>query len=498
MVDVNDQGKLLILPPEILLNICQRLRKRDRKSIRLTSRYLGQLGSELLVDEVIVAANYRRLQVLEEIANHPVFRKHVIRIVFDISTLDCYSMSSAVSQGLLLRSELIGEDDQVVSHPEQNEEGSIAETNPWWLQALESLAETGNIVEAQVPSAICRGIMEGHRNHHQLYEDQAIIRDKEFDLIAFERALNSFPNVTAVILADGDSRASSIKGVNTFGGEKNQLGDNVQGLLAGSADNFYLSPKIGLQAQVLQTISRIGKPLTSFKTSFGSSGGLCTACLDMSAQELRLLCHAFADLGELYLSFCRYRVEDEDEDLRPLKGTNLSQLLQAARQLEHLKLEFDCFGPSALKHIPLGNLIGGERWPNLRSIRLVGMSMHLYELAALIDRQRYTLTEVTLDCIYLSSGGWSQALDLLRQLIHLKKIKLRHLSGDGFSFAQRYRHYSYTDMEQYVLGQGQNPLPPSEPTRFGQSFRAQENFRFRTLQSRINSRFDASVDRNLS
>ncbi|KAI9698186.1 MAG: hypothetical protein M1836_004188 [Candelina mexicana] len=496
MVDFKDQGKLLNLPPEILLNICQRLRKRDLKSIRLTSRYLGQLSSELLVDEVIVAANYRRLQALEETANHPVFRKHVIRIVFDFSTLNYYSMSSAVSQGLLLRSELLAEDDQVVPHLEQVEEASTVEIFPWWLQAVESLAETGNTVEAPVPSSIYRGIMEGHRNYHQLYEDQAIIRDKELDLIAFERALNSLPNVKAVILADGVSRASSTSGVNSFEGEKKQLGDNVQGLLAGSANNSYVPPNIGLQAQVLQTISRIGKSLTSFKTSFGSSGGLCTACLDMSAQELRLLCHAVANLGELSLSFCRYRVEDED--LKPLKGTNLSRLLQAARQLEHLKLEFDCFGPSALKHIPLGNLIGGERWPNLRSIRLVGMSMHLHELAALIDRQQYTLTEVTLDCIYLSSGGWSQALDLLRQLIHLKKIKLRHLSGDGFSFAQRYRHYSYSDMEQHVLGQGQNPLPLPEPTPFGQSFRAQESFRFRTLRSRINSRFYASVDRNIS
>ncbi|KAI9720415.1 MAG: hypothetical protein M1812_002921 [Candelaria pacifica] len=481
-------GLFIRLPPEILLNIFARLGKMDLKSIRLTSQIFGQVGSEFLVDKIIIAPSYRSLNAVEGISNHPLFRKHVKRIIYDISSRDFYYEPAAVLQGLIHG---CGPLTREARHKlQQAEETSVINNHPDWMMALEGLAETGVMSES---FSMNRSIMSEHQHHQKLYENQQFIRENGLDLTAFENALSCLPNLQEVTLSDvawsksfkEDIAPSILCNLRPY---DHRMGE----LLADSFSARYRLPSVELQTLILGAISRYGKSILSLTSSSGNSSGLCTRLLSMPAEDMLMLCNSFAKLLTLELSFSRYG--PERQDLKGLGCGNLGRLFQAAKQLEHLRLHFDGFCPHSIKHLPLSSFIGVGSWPNLTSFRLVGMAMHLSELSAFVDRQKHTLRSIHLSQIHLTGGEWYQALDLLKQLTRLGRVKLRGLSGSGFSFAQRHRKYSNSAMEQYVLGRGPNPLTPFEPTQMRSSYYAQERFRMRLLRNRTNSKFDNSED----
>ncbi|KAM0231784.1 hypothetical protein ACHAPO_008365 [Fusarium lateritium] len=74
------------LPNELFNDILDRLANRDRKSLRLTCRYLGSQVT-LRLDRVFISANPLNVKVFLAVASHEVFRRQVKEIIWDDVTL---------------------------------------------------------------------------------------------------------------------------------------------------------------------------------------------------------------------------------------------------------------------------------------------------------------------------------------------------------------------------------------------------------------------------
>ncbi|XEU94725.1 hypothetical protein FSHL1_000009 [Fusarium sambucinum] len=73
------------LPNELFNDILDRLANRDRKSLRLTCRYLGS-QVPLRLDRVFISANPLNVKVFLAVASHEVFRRQVKEIIWDDAT----------------------------------------------------------------------------------------------------------------------------------------------------------------------------------------------------------------------------------------------------------------------------------------------------------------------------------------------------------------------------------------------------------------------------
>ena len=76
------------LPPEILLNIFQRLMAHDIKSVRKVCWLFYRSASPYLIRLVYISGLHRDLEVLKAVSEYPLFAKHVAELVFSTSIFD--------------------------------------------------------------------------------------------------------------------------------------------------------------------------------------------------------------------------------------------------------------------------------------------------------------------------------------------------------------------------------------------------------------------------
>ncbi len=136
--------------------------------------------------------------------------------------------------------------------------------------------------------------------------------------------------------------------------------------------------------------------------------GLSHVMFAMSPQRLRHTMNAFSSLKIIHLKIHTAHLRRE-QWRDTIAGGALAQVLGAAKHLEDLDLRLDDFASEMDFVIPFAKLVGTHRWLNLRSASFAHIAMNLDENGFLqfFDRHSQTLQVLRLSKVVILSKGWA-------------------------------------------------------------------------------------------
>jgi hypothetical protein len=161
----------------------------------------------------------------------------------------------------------------------------------------------------------------------------------------------------------------------------------------------------------------VGAFLTSLDIDVSPPDDLSLLALDeddrrsFKAAVQRLTEFNFSSRVEEAASFWPTRRTEEVDDLGKLLTTMLD-----TETLRTIRLNFgflwDNERPPAFS---LGSIFNLRTWPNLVTLRLVGVPLHVRELERFVERLSSSVDIITIDSMHLLSGTWLEGLDILRR-----------------------------------------------------------------------------------
>jgi hypothetical protein len=133
------------------------------------------------------------------------------------------------------------------------------------------------------------------------------------------------------------------------------------------------------------------------------------ACLTAAVQNLKEF--GFGTRNGEPASFWQARTKDELESL----GSLLTAFLDTD-SIQRMRLDFNfLWDEQSPPSFSLASIINLRQWPNLESVRLLAVPLHLKELERFVDRLGTSLRYMTVETMYLLSGTWAEGLDILRR-----------------------------------------------------------------------------------
>ncbi|PMD42898.1 hypothetical protein L207DRAFT_509500 [Hyaloscypha variabilis F] len=132
--------------------------------------------------------------------------------------------------------------------------------------------------------------------------------------------------------------------------------------------------------------------------------------------------------------------------------------------LENISLEFHySWRFHYLPRLPtfsLGPLISIRSWQNLKTFKCVGMPLHLTELESFVDNLTVGIDEVKFHSLYLLTGSWAAALDIMRKSV-AKRTSLEDPYGAECASMEREKSMAifdyraagsqYSPADQYIM-----------------------------------------------
>ena len=165
-----------------------------------------------------------------------------------------------------------------------------------------------------------------------------------------------------------------------------------------------------------------------------ASGQIQKIVVDTKRLNLSIQTHDFAGLRRL------------------LKTGKFERYLGSMKNLESLACSTFELDITRLPHPPISLVFGDNTWQYLRRLELKRFYTSASMLAALLNRHRSTLQELSLQHIYLWKGSWREIFVNLRQFA-LRIIEVYHLGCE-----QRCDNF-FDDIEDMVL----DPIPHAHP-----------------------------------
>ncbi|KAI9734696.1 MAG: ssDNA endonuclease and repair protein rad10, partial [Candelina submexicana] len=185
--DMSKPNILQALPTETLLHVCSYLDKKDIKTARLICKAFNDCCEEFLIDRAVIAARYNTLEVLKQIASHPVFSRTVKTVVFDLSSFE---------QVLTNKDKYVDRFQGMAYLRPHRERMLITER----LRG-ESRASLDDPSLASRPYGWTFARL-GYLKYCQLYQDQEEIRSQGLDHLILAAVLQKLPNVKELIYDD--------------------------------------------------------------------------------------------------------------------------------------------------------------------------------------------------------------------------------------------------------------------------------------------------------
>ncbi|MCJ1466508.1 hypothetical protein MMC07_005127 [Pseudocyphellaria aurata] len=213
-------GGIDLLPTELLLTIFAHLRKQDLANVRLTSKHLDDVVSQIYLESITIALRRQTLEDLESIIRHPALKKGVRRVTFDISQYDDSAKEKNEYAKRLIRSlqeELEGYLRYVCDHHASRRLVWIFRKHTCNKGALCSPARINDL---QDWIKLCQGfpsgwgknrrwlnrralsIVNGYEHYCELAKDQTLLSRSEAHVQLLEKALENMPFVKSLRVVD--------------------------------------------------------------------------------------------------------------------------------------------------------------------------------------------------------------------------------------------------------------------------------------------------------
>ena len=460
-----------MLPIEILHKTFAYLNSEDLVAVRLVSKLFYQVASESFLQNVTISLRHRSLDKLGDICQHPVLRKGVRQITFDLAQYD----ERAVLDKRVYGKRLLGQlrDEQMLQHERACDLHRKIRTffilkktckhkptcNPqmlydlhYWVKVCKAFSKGSTRLIPLFPSRRRPHFLyRGYKRYCKLFLEQKEISASEAHVRAVKRALDCMPRIDSLRIVGSSS-----------------TGNRPCRLIEHGQDH---------PAFVLD-------PVNVFDDDHAASFGMENVIRAWEQAGLKLenfICHELKGLTQLFpaghntplppntaplfkhttrmVIQIGFHLQDSDEHSRSiesLENNKLGTLLLHAEGLESLTM---AGGLSALIHYPtpLEHLLPSSPWRNLRSLSIIFMSIGYPEFKALCARQQNTLLSLSFNQVILNHGEWMNLIEDIHVILALETVHVSSVLDDDHR-SQSWGPSVWQSMESYILEGGQNPL----------------------------------------
>lgn len=392
----NDQ-----LLPELWIQIFSMLSSHDIKATRLACKAFSDLSSSFLMKRAYFALRPRTMDVLYQIARHPIFSKTVTELIYDITEVRRLRL----------------------------DEG--------WYKS-----EKGD------------ELRDGFTEACELYTAQEASKESGDGRACLEFAFSHMPRLQTVLCLDwtqivqlllDEDEPKPFAYLHMRDKWWVDVEDDAAVVHAEWARCWYtrkgpmvwdrMNPHL-FALRWVQEITKYG-PIAQVKTVFhaayeakatisnfsyqyftrtGQQYGVLSHIRAWSLQELNVSRWVFQNLRHFSAGLYNFRKWPEE----PPSADILGELLSTAPHLETFGL-FTSVMPDGLIH----RILGTTRWPCIRSIQLVGMHVDARVLQAFLQRNAATLKEVDISCVTVPPDGRSEQIaDIMAQHLDLDGVRL--------------------------------------------------------------------------
>ena len=432
-----DLGRSYI-PPELLVEIAQRLPVADLKHLRSVCKGLAAVASRFLFQTVYISTQLRDRQNLTSISSHVIFSACVKEIIYDSTYLSAFDP-------------LEGYNFKKANYRRFFRKGAVTSGRIYTKAAID---RGFNLFQACLRDQADHFEFNGtnltrYRDFGSLPADFSSLLENPGshaaaalylpdDLVRLIEALPKLPNIRRFRVSDcrhilnNKHYGSALQGAGYEGFREFSFSvqdEGVRGLDAvildprpwpdftededpGNNRSWYRGFSVLMQAASMANLERLG----SFKVDSNSDySGLSHSILDMSSSELRHATNAFRNLRTINLKIdsnpvhdCRPGKRGDHSWSQTLESGSIAVALSAATHLETLELEFNevVFGEST--EVPsLAKLIGTGTRPHLRSVRLSHMVLFEDQYLKFFREHCKTLESLCLEQVALFTDDWA-------------------------------------------------------------------------------------------
>ena len=460
-------GGIYLLPVELLLAIFTPLSKQDLAALRLASKFIGDVASQLYLDSITIALRRQTFVDIRAIIRHPELKKGVRRVNFDISQYDDKATEEEVYAQKLkakLENELEGylvnacdrhhsKLRRHVFHKHTCKRGVLC--NPKrisdlqdWIKLCEGLP-TAWENRLWVPRRAA-SIFKGYARYCELAEDQKRISRSEEHVELLEIALKHMPSVKSlevVDLSNAISRSSITldngNGHNAFCLDR-ILVDDPKNMAAFRLDNILLA----WRNQGLRLEEFICKEAGPFQQMLPAP--LVQKLLPGTGSFLREVTLLVNLIDDKEYSFGGH----DDEAIEKMVSGSLNLMILKAEALVMLMIE----GETARRGcFPLVNIVAPTPRQNLMRLSLKRLRFNFKDLMTFCAPRRKTLVCLSFDKVLIMDGRWRDAVEKFHTELELRMIYFRRIS-DRFDGRHGFTKAERDMMSLYVVMGGREPF----------------------------------------
>lgn len=456
------ESGIYLLPVEVLLAIFAPLRKQDLAAIRLTSKYLNDVASQIYLDSITISLRRQTLVDLDTIIRHPGLKKGVRRVIFDISQYDDSATKKEVyAQRLVLKLEKELEDHLYYACNHHNSKSLIRVFRKYtckkgvlcnperihdlqdWIKLCEGFP-TQSARNRLWPNRRAASISSGYERYCELAKDQKLLSQSQAHVRLLERALKSMPLVKSLRIVDLGNiiLRSSItldnrNGHNSFCLDRSLVAD-PQYMAAFRLD------------RILQAWEKQGLRLEEFNCrEAGALLQMLSTGLNqpLSPATTSVLKHVVT--LKLKMGYDKDDSPDQPPDdhhdgaIERLPSGDLYLMLSQAEALQSLTIDG---GASIMRpHFPLDNNLAPATWKKIKHIALKRLTIKFRDFMPFCILQQTTLVSLEFEGVDMLGGTWRYALEIFRTALRLEKVRFYGIHD------QYERPLGFTDAEEEVM-----------------------------------------------
>ncbi|EHY54797.1 hypothetical protein HRR90_008376 [Exophiala dermatitidis] len=438
------------LPNEVIHRIlvfvsrgeCQQDRKIDMKNIRLASRKLSIVACAFLVSSTTVCLNSNSLSRFQQLCDHPLFSQCIRSVEINAAYYDVRlsqdrdlyrdHCGSALARILTLA--------ELNAGPKQRQSGALCRESDVCNRFPRHLGEFGiEDLSADSADAFESLLSVLHNEYKMRTSDQECIRknNRHLDRLcnAFAR-LSSLKSIHLTNGIDGGVQPETIPTQTTDLWDSGAFACALapSGWNGSLAIAYITQPPIEMLGELLSSLGDSGARPSSFTLSFSVPANL--TCLKVSERQAEGICKLVSKTDSMDVTFHSWPRGSSTACNHSRSYSELQALgsvttaLTSAPSLRCLRVSLAGYvWWQQLPHVVLKEFIPVGSWPNLKQLELGYLPCELSELEKLVITLHNHLESFYGRGLYLRSGDWDDAANVLRDSNKLNIFKLDRLRG---------------------------------------------------------------------
>lgn len=450
--------KLDQLPVEVVSEICENVPETDIPNVRLTSRFLRDVATPFLLDEIHLVFKRSSFDRLLEISQHPVISRSVTSLFYEPDSLDRFRSREDWEDNiiepsyldLLQRLPRRGASEEEQRQAEQREKEQNKDRRRMGDRSKQYSEED---------------LAKGWSAYQAIFEEQEFFRSRGYGFEEIFTAMRRLLNLHAITMSQGCTVVTRTK---------------------------YLDKTFSASLQRPGAVDDSGIPPSRSLLLGAARAGLSLKTVQLGPVDWKLL-HAddgeFAEMKDSLKSVCEFEIHittgyDENTDdigveipecHEYLSNCRLWHLIRDTPLLESLLISFDWYEPTSPAQLTW--IVGDTKWDFLSSVAFQCIDTDERSWVAFFCRHQKTLREVCFEDIRFVTGEWPSALEEMHDALSLTSAHVQgrligedphqcwHLdaiypasSDDYTSPSNRTREA----IEDYLIGWGDCPLLDEE------------------------------------